>query len=903
VLRFRDIKDAKAAGQYYGKSDGGYYLDGADLHREVGGKAAQLLGLEKAADFEQFKRLLQGLDPHSGEQLTAKLMDGRIAGWDVTASIPKGVTVALERGDGRIHDAIWDAGREAMADLEGLVTTRMKGGRDGEKVTGNMIWYGFEHPETRPAKQDGMPDPDRHIHFVIPNVTWSEDAEQWQSIRFRPIMDLRKYFSHRFDMRLASKLSDLGYEIETKQKSDGQGGKRYYSWDIQGLPQSVITKFSRRTLEVEKLAAELGVDDAVSKDKLGATSREEKREDMTLAGYRRYWDSRVTKEEDRQIQGAIERARLGKNVQPANAVAKAMQYAIEHQFYRNSVVPWHQLANTAMERSMGAGLPEELDPEARRQGVLLKNGEATTREVLQEEAAILRIARERGTMRPLAPLSHGKRPDTGELSPEQRAAVGHVWESPDRLILIRGGAGTGKTHMMRTAIAGIDRPVVVLAPSSDASRGVLRREGFKDANTVASFLGSEDAQQRAKNGVIWIDEVGLLPIKDLRQVLDVAGQVNARVVLQGDPKQHKSPSRHGNMFHVLQHYAGLPVAELKDIRRQTGDFKAAVAAIDRGDLLQGHDLLAKLGWIKQTPAFNHNRALVDEYMAGVEAGRSVLVVAPTHKEGEEISAEIRKRLKAEARLGKEEREFQQLKALHWTEAERGDWAGYSGNEVIQFYRNNGTFKAGTRVRVSDLEDRSRLSTAKHFAVYIPSSIAVSPGDSLRITANGWDKTKMHRIDNGSVFAVAGFTPSGDIRLQNGWIIDKGFGHLNHAYVSTSHASQGKTVDRVLVAMGHESRAAVNAEQFYVSVSRARESARIFSDLSAATLRQAIQRVDDRKSATELMYTEQPQQKAKLRDRGRAFVARVQEVYRRLRERAVGGIENLGRQERGLAYER
>ena len=35
-------------------------------------------------------------------------------------------------------------------------------------------------------------------------------------------------------------------------------------------------------------------------------------------------------------------------------------------------------------------------------------------------------------------------------------------------------AGTGKTTAMKTAIAGIDRPVVVLAPSADASRGVLR---------------------------------------------------------------------------------------------------------------------------------------------------------------------------------------------------------------------------------------------------------------------------------------------------------------------------------------------------------------------------------------------------------------------------------------------
>jgi superfamily II DNA or RNA helicase len=74
------------------------------------------------------------------------------------------------------------------------------------------------------------------------------------------------------------------------------------------------------------------------------------------------------------------------------------------------------------------------------------------------------------------------------LSPEQAAAVQHVWNSPDRVILIRGGAGTGKTHMMKAAIAGIDKPVVVLAPPADASRGVLRKEGFAEADTLARLL-------------------------------------------------------------------------------------------------------------------------------------------------------------------------------------------------------------------------------------------------------------------------------------------------------------------------------------------------------------------------------------------------------------------------------
>ena len=113
---------------------------------------------------------------------------------------------------------------------------------------------------------------------------------------------------------------------------------------------------------------------------------------------------------------------------------------------------------------------------------------------------------------PLAP--------TSDLSPEQAAIARHVWDSPDRVILIRGAAGTGKTHTMKATIAGIDRPVVVLAPSAEASRGVLRHEGFAEADTVARFLIDEKFQETAKDGVIWVDEAGLLGIRQVRAVFD-----------------------------------------------------------------------------------------------------------------------------------------------------------------------------------------------------------------------------------------------------------------------------------------------------------------------------------------------------------------------------------------------
>jgi D-alanyl-D-alanine dipeptidase len=67
-----------------------------------------------------------------------------------------------------------------------------------------------------------------------------------------------------------------------------------------------------------------------------------------------------------------------------------------------------------------------------------------------------------------------------------------------------------------------------------------------------------------------------------------------------------------------------------------------------------------------------------------------------------------------------------------------------------------------------------------------------------------------------VYQVTGFTPAGNIRLDNDWIISKDFAHLAHGYVATSHAAQGRTVDVTLLAMGNQSLPAMGSEQFYVS---------------------------------------------------------------------------------------
>ncbi len=899
MLRSHWITNSAAAkayyqvGDYYGQSTGEWL-----------GKGAESLGLVGAARQEDFNLLCDNLNPLTGEPLTTYTRDDRRVGIDLNFNSTKSVGIirelggSMNEGDERVEVAQREAVAYAMGFVEADMRGRVRvGGKNEDRITGNMIAFRVTHRDTRVSGQDGMPDMSLHDHCVVFNATHDPVEDKWKAAEMGQIKHDAPYYEAIYHNRLAANLRDLGYGIRRKDKA----------FEVAGVSDELVKKFSRRRAYIDKVAEKLGITSAAGRNTLGATTRlgksKEAPEDLND-----YWVSRLTDMERQELTGL--------NGKPSYVCdeTKAVEFAIGHMFERKSVVDERRLYETALRNGIGSVTPEDIQAEAKRQGLLVKAGEATTRNVLAEEGRTIAFARDgRGTCRAMGKEGQSIREsassarhaegtghvtsDLATLSVEQQAIARHVWESPDRVIMIRGGAGTGKTRAMKTIIEGIDRPVVVLAPSAEASRKVLRDEGFAEADTVARFLIDEKFQQKAKGGVIWIDEAGLLGIRQVAQVFEIAKELGARVVLQGDKKQHASVER-GATLRVLEEFAGLPVAELKDIRRQHGRYKEAVASLANGKMLAGFDRLNIMGWVKETPAVDHNKPLVDDYMAGLNAGKEMLVVAPTHIEGDQITAEIRERLKEREIVGKEGKQVETLVPLRWTDAEKGDVARYEGTEVMQFHRNSGTFRAGDRLRAVEWKDGDRYKSPAHFSVYSQGQIEVAAGDTIRITANGKTMDDKHKLNNGAAYQVKGFTKDGDIVLQNGWTIAKDFGHIAHGYVTTSHGSQGKTVDRVLIAMGNESLGAINAEQFYVSVSRGRESAKIYSDMSATTLREAILRSDVRKSATELMGNAEPSAEPKPkpnRDRRKKFMERVRDTFDELRERAFDAMRNIGKE--------
>jgi conjugative relaxase-like TrwC/TraI family protein len=908
-----------------------YYMrDAVESVGEWHGRGAKLLGLSGTVDKEDYFRLCENINPVTHEPLTARTKADRRVLYDFTFDAPKSVTLAYELGgDERIRDAFSQAVKDTMDEMENAMQGRVRKNNTREdRATSNMIWADFVHRTARPV--DGVVDPQLHCHAVAINATYDWQEDRWKAAEFGNIVRDKGYYQAAFHSRLAEKLSALGYGIER----DGN------SFQLAGIGESLTEEFSRRSAVIEAEAIKRGITDAKTKGKLGQRTREAKPEEqMSIVELREAWKARISDGDMR----AVSEARMGQESNGLDA-AHAVDYAVLHSFERASVITKKNLLKTALIHSFGKATVDDVQSETKREGILHQNKNSqefvTTRDVLLEELAMTKFARDGKGKRYKLGGETLARLDTS-LSKEQHDAALVILNSRDTVTALKGKAGTGKTRMMQATVKAIEttgKQVYTFAPSAEASRGVLREEGFANADTVERLLIDQEMQKQVKGQVIWIDEAGLLSVKDMKRLFDVAKQQEARVILSGDTAQHNAVLR-GDALRILQKDAGLKTAELEEIRRQTNTrYREAVKAISAGDVMgkdgrtkleAGIGMLDGMGAIIETEGDARYKQIAEQY-AEISAERkpdskykSVLVVSPTNAEAGRVTDAIRATLKEEGRIGADERNFVSLKSLNLTEAQRGDVQEYHSGNVVQFHQNAKGFKRGERVTVTGADaagvhvarkDGSNtvlpLTELKKFQLYTARQLAFARGDRLRITQNGFTRETRRglgktgdRLNNGATYEVDGFTKTGDIKLTNGFVVPKDYGGISHGFVVTSHASQGKTVDVALVALGKDSFAAANREQFYVSVSRAREAVRVFTDDKAAML-EAVKGTTARLSASELMQGYKPKPATRPGIMARMFnTLRIQNAYKAIRERLAAVPEIIHPQQKGMSYGR
>ena len=697
-------------------------------------------------------------------------------------------------------------------------------------------------------------------------------------------MRQRPSLQAKFEARLARRLQkDLNYDVQHVRFQ--QSGRMKAGWEIKGVERSTIEKFSQRTAQVEQHALKNGVKDAAAKGKLGKLTREKKDTGKSVDTLRDEWHARLSDAERVAFERLQKRKGKSKGESEQDAAQKSVKYALEHHLYRASTSERHQIIGTALEHGLTLR-PEAIEQTVSQMGLIERTLDVegtprhlmTTRGVLNAEKQMIQFARDgRGTRKAIRSFEREFERDW--LSDEQKDAVNHVIESRDTVMAITGGAGTGKSSLMQEAVDAVrenGKQVFTFAPSTGAKE-VLQEKGFEDANTVEHLIRNTKLHSKLEDQVIWIDEAGLLDVRSMNEVFNIAKEQNCRVVLSGDTRQHSSPRR-GEAIRLLENEAGLNIARVEAIQRQKGQYRKAVELISKGHeiidqksgktgLLAGFDMLDKMGKIKEIASEDRHAQLAETYLQSTGEKKSTLIVAPTHAEAGKVTEQIRDCLRSEEKLPEEERDFVQLRSLNLSEAEKGNAVTYADQVglVVQFHQNiKGGFTKGERYRVQSADAngvrlqsvanaqsaRLPLNHADRFEVYSQNELKFSAGDKIRFSLGGTTKDGKGRISNGRLDEIKGFDKSGNLVLKNGKVIDKSYGHLDLGYVITSHASQGKDRKMAIAAMGASSLPAINAKQFYVTVSRGSEDVAIYVD-DKAKVRRNIERSGNQLSATEL----------------------------------------------------
>jgi len=861
MLRITKSRSAGAAKAYFREAlrIADYYRSGDVVKGHWHGRAAARLGLTGEVHQADFDKLMENRTP-GGDKLTPRDKVNRVPGVDFTANAPKSVSLIYGlTGDERIVEAHRAAVQEMMRAVERDMKTRVRvGGKDEDRKTGNCVWAEFVHDVSRPV--DGLPDPHLHTHAYLINVTWDEAEGRFKAAQIGDIKGEGEYYQAVYLAALARGIVSLGYEIE----------RRGRWWDLGGMSRALIEGFSRRSSEIEAAAQASGVTRSETRGELGRRTRQRKRDELSAEDLRDVWRARLSPREAREVETVLKRARHGLNAAPQANVRELMRLVMGDSFANASAVSEKKLLRQVLERGYGAVRPAEalaaLDAAGVIRGTVGGRDWITTEHAHRQEQAIVGFARS-GRNR-CAPLGAGGYAIQSEfLNAQQRDAIRHVWASQDRVMIVRGGAGVGKTTLMSEAVAGLQaggHKSFVFASTIPATQ-VLRTDGFNAAETVQKLIASEAMQQQiGGDAVIWVDEAGLIDVETMERLFDLAGRHDWRIVLMGDEKQH-APVRRGDALRLLKDRAHLPVAEVSEIVRQRGAYKDAVQTIEGGNLKTGWAKLEAMGAVIEAQSAARVQHLAADYLSTIERQESVLVVAPTNRERLEVTEAIRWLLRHEGWIGADEHPFPFLRNLYWSTEAKSDPARYRPGQVVRFRQHvAGGFEAGRSwtvegrskdgaVTVRNAEGRTAnlpLGNAGSFEVYADEERRFSVGDRVRVVERG-ETTDGHRLEKGAFHRVTGFSRDGEIILEHDRIVPASFPFLDHGYAATSVSSQGLTVGTVLVAMGAASVPAMSREQFYVSVSRGKRDVRVYVDDKDA-VRDAIAHSSARPSASELI---------------------------------------------------
>ena len=933
MLSVAPVRSAGGAASYFAKDD--YYVgEHASEVSAWGGAGATELGLAGEVDKAIFENLLKGKLP-DGEQVGDP--ERRRAGLDLTFSMPKSASVlAYVAGDERLLAAHMQSVRETMAWVE----KHFAEGRTyadnpkGDPVrTGNLAYAVFQHDTSRKL------DPQAHLHVVIANLT--KVGTRWQAVHNDQLWKNNSIIGSVYHAALRTRVEALGYQTEPS-------GKRG-QFEIKGVPRTIIKTFSQRREEVLAKAGELGISTHAGRDAVVLRTRDAKLDLEDREALRGEWQERaaglgfdgkalVSAAEERasgvivgrsagdvarQVLGGL--GEWGRQVQDwlrpndplvTNGIGRlgmaperlraemAVASAIRILGQREAAFPIHEVSRTALDLGLAGvtiGLVEDRVRQLADKGQLVFGRSTrpdgtvthvTTPEHIVEERKLLAgVDAGRGVGVELMPSDLGTQrlqqgAGTQPLGQEQLEAGILALSSRDRVVVIQGVAGAGKTTLisvMAEALTAEGKQVLGLAQANKMV-AMLRDEAGIPAQTLSSFVHEhlraanagkgelfENSRAALTGTVLVLDEASLVANKQMNDLVGIANRLGVdRLVMIGDRAQLQ-PIDAGKAFSLVQAHRPAMARMDVSLRQRTEQMKA-VAALSRVGHFAG--AFRVLGERVVSAGLDYREAAARKWLelSAEDRGRTALYAS-----GREIRAVlnelIQDGLKSEGVLRGEGLDLTRIENANVTREELRYAQSYRPGQLVDVigrHRPGGLEHGHYRVvnvtptgRVVLRDDNGRRHSFRPdrldpgdrrdaLTLSERETIRIHEGERIRWTAN--DKARgLHNSAEAQVLAI---TRDGvEVRTSEGVNMllahgDRMLSRLGLAYAINMHQAQGMTSDRGIGVMHSNERQLSSQRLTHVMSTRVRDDITIFTNDRDQLLRAIEANPGDKTSALE-----------------------------------------------------
>lgn len=792
---------------------------------------------------ETFRDLCAGFDPRTGKALVRGAGEKHRAGFDLTFTPGKSVSVLWMSGTAeqrafieRCHGVAVDRALKILID-ENLVVVRHGAGGRHRETPSDLIVAKFDHFTTRAG------DPNLHTHCVILNVAGRSSASDryasnYLTLEPENLFRAQLLVGAAFRSALSSQLAEAGFSF----RPAGQG-----QWEIAGIPQDLLETFSKRSHDIEDL---VGREASAAQKQIAALNTRAAKETVLTgqeleADWQRQlrasghspWD--LAQHPTATHSGPEQDVALSDFQEPpAIPGSTPVAMAASDLFRTESVLDRQKL----LEKSFVAASLQGHGPDAvyaeldtlESSGTLLKLDVEhwTTPEIAQMEAAMLRAADRPGERVWVKPdcleTALAKAPHLGD---EQIEAV-RLACSADGVSLIEAGAGTGKTTIAEAitmAARQSNLQLVGLAPSWIAADELSASTGI-DGQAIAKWrhdLAIGTAVPLSSDTLILVDEAGMIGTSDMSAILSTAKEAGAKVILLGDRRQLQSVSGASALVAVADILER--TATLHDVRRQQVDWqRAASILMARGETEAGLRAYARHGCVDLVSGEDAARTATVEKWSELRhrLGEIVLIVTRRNVDAIAISSQARLALRQEGKIAPDEILLPSI----------------------------------------GRDDKKR-------------DLAISVGDRIRFG----EAIPKHGVRNGTLAVVqalgddAGADTQIQLRLENGVTISSRWGEfirprlgrqssspkISHAYAGTAHAAQGRTAAGTIFHVGGKT----DARDIYVGLTRHRQEAHVVVESSrldaACRLRQDDSRIQPTSTAMlERLFSESQQYREK-----------------------------------------